>query len=176
MKALPDQDQASRGAESTGRAPSGPGSHPSDQTASRSGGQAVSIPRAGGKTKPVRLYEVTARLYGQAYTKPVSARSPAAARYRAYLDADLDMPFRDYQRFATVRLAPGIPPDDGYGYIRRSYGIDPQIGRRITLTGEGKDWEGREGEIVYPGTSRNYGYATLKGDLGSERARLQVGF
>lgn len=104
----------------------------------------------------IRLYEVTARLYGQAYTRPVSARSPAAARYRAYLDADLDMSFRDYQRHTSVRLAPGIPPDDGYGYIRRAYKVDPRIGQRVTLKNEGKDWEGREGEIVYPGTSRQY--------------------
>ncbi|KTS02518.1 hypothetical protein SB2_25560 [Methylobacterium radiotolerans] len=104
----------------------------------------------------IRLYEVTARLYGQAYTRPVSARSPAAARYRAYLDADLSMPFREYLRATSVRLAPGMPPDDGYGYVRQAYKVDPRIGQRVTLKNEGKDWEGREGEIVYPGTSRQY--------------------
>jgi len=106
--------------------------------------------------KPVRLYEVTVSMWGQSYMRPVSARSPAAARYRAYLDADLSMPFREYLRAASVRLSAGSPADDGYGYIRRAYKVDPRIGQRVTLRNEGKDWEGREGEIVYPGASRQY--------------------
>lgn len=104
----------------------------------------------------IRLYEAELHLYGQVYSRPVSARSRAEARYRAFLDADLDMPFRDYQRACRVRLYRGELADDGYGYVRRAYGVDPRIGQRITLTGEGKDWEGREGEIVYPYASRHY--------------------
>ncbi|MGU3417694.1 hypothetical protein [Methylobacterium sp. D54C] len=104
----------------------------------------------------IRLYDVTFRMWGQSYTRPVSARSSAAARYRAYLDADLSMPFSEYLRAASVRLSSDAPADDGYGYIRQAYKVDPRIGQRVTLRNEGKDWEGREGEIVYPGTSRQY--------------------
>jgi hypothetical protein len=110
-----------------------------------------------------RLFDVTLRMYGQSFTRPVSARSASAARYRAYVDADLSMTFAEYQRASSVRLSSGELADDGYGYIRRAYGVDPRIGQRLTLTREGADYEGKGGEVTYPGTSQNYVHVLLDG-------------
>jgi len=113
----------------------------------------------------MRLFEVTVRSGSECYSRPVSARSAAAAKYRAYLDADLDVPFGEYQRRCSVRLHRGELADDGYDYVRRYYGKDVRIGMRIKVVDEGPGATDREGEVAYPHTHRHYVHVALDGSM-----------
>ena len=44
------------------------------------------------------------------------------------------------------------PANDGYGYVRRNYGVDPKVGQRVTLINEGSS-SGQGGFVIYPGRS-----------------------
>lgn len=67
----------------------------------------------------------------------IQARSRGAAfsdAFRSYSECR-DVTFRGFLRIARVR--PAAPPvDDGYGYVRRTYGINPKVGQRLTLRGD----------------------------------------
>lgn len=83
-----------------------------------------------------------------------SASSRSKARYDAWQDFREpypDVSFGDFARKCRVRGCAN-PADDGYGYVRRSYGVDPAIGQRGRLINEGRS-SGKEGVIVYPGRS-----------------------
>lgn len=99
-----------------------------------------------------KLYEVTVAIDGYSSTETHSARSRSAAIYQAYLgysDA-WGTTFRRFLDIARVRRVQTCA-DDGYGYVRRAYGVDPKIGDTVELLNEG-DWSGRRGQIVHPGS------------------------
>jgi hypothetical protein len=81
----------------------------------------------------------------------LTARSPAAARYEAFLSYSecRDVSFRDFIRICAVRRTEQ-PVIDGYGYVRRAYGVNPKIGQRVRLRNEGSAWNGKEGVVLYP--------------------------
>ncbi len=94
----------------------------------------------------------------------VSARSRSAARYQAFLDMDSSQHFGYMCKFISVRKRNSPPPNDGYDYVRKAYKIAPfKIGDRCRLKDEGS-WTGREGVIVYPGTSTAHIHVFIDGE------------
>lgn len=98
------------------------------------------------------LYEVTVAYEGYSATATYSARSRSAAIYQAFLNYSdaWTITFRWFLDVARARRVETCA-DDGYGYVRRAYGVDPKIGDIIELLNEG-DWSGRRGQIVHPGS------------------------
>jgi len=92
-----------------------------------------------------------------------SAKSPAAARAMAWRDVNSawEISFKDFLRIARLRACP-VPADDGYGYVRRNYGVDPKVGARVRLVNEGSS-SGLEGEVIYPGPSTAHVHVMLDG-------------
>lgn len=82
-----------------------------------------------------------------------SALSPAQARMEAWqcFTHAYECTFKDFLKISRVHRC-SVPTDDGYSYVRRQYGVDPQIGARVRLINEGPS-TGLEGEIVLPGAS-----------------------
>lgn len=111
-----------------------------------------------------RTYAVTVDGFEQPMT--VSARSTSAARYDAWLSVSEfwgDLSFRDFLGMAQVRsCAPPSRDKDGYGYVRRAYGVDPTIGQRVRLKNEHTS-SGLEGEVVYPGPSTAHVHVVIDG-------------
>jgi hypothetical protein len=92
--------------------------------------------------------------------------SAAKARYDCFLDlsdAWSDLRFGDFLRRSRVRVCP-TPENDGYGYIRRAYGVDVRPGDRVTITREGPDLEGKGATVVYPGQSTAYVKLVIDGE------------
>ena len=100
-----------------------------------------------------RLFEVSIKWGPHEATSVLSARSTGHARYQAYLSFSDAWPcsFRQFLPLVSLRRIQSVS-DDGYGYVRRAYGVDPQIGQQIELRNEG-DWSGKRGVIVHPGKS-----------------------
>lgn len=92
------------------------------------------------------------------------APTRAKARYAAFLRFSDPWPctFAEFQRISRVRLC-GAPPVDGYDYVRRNYGVDVRHGDRVTLTGEGRDLEGKAATVVYPGPSTAHVHLVIDG-------------
>lgn len=114
-----------------------------------------------------RLCEVTVRWGDRETVSLISARSRSAARmsvYRDVSDVCPDLTFRRFARMATVQVCATRPADDGYGYVRRAYGVDVALGEMVTITREGPDAEGRRGIVVYPRSSRHYVHVVLDGE------------
>ena len=88
--------------------------------------------------------------YGsEVYTAPTASK----ALYEAYLSHEFSrFGFGQFMRIARARRC-DAPSVDGYDYIRRAYGVSPTVGQRCRLRNEGKDWEGKEGTVLYPGRS-----------------------
>lgn len=97
----------------------------------------------------------------------LAAPSRGAAIYQRFLDwADVsDITFRRFLDLARARrIAPALAGDP-YGHVRSYYGRDIRHGSRVTITGEGKDLEGRAGTVVHPGKdSTQYAHVVLDGD------------
>jgi hypothetical protein len=92
-----------------------------------------------------------------------AAPSASKAKYEAYLcDAFNHLKFGQFLRIARARRCTP-PQDDGYSYIRRAYGVSPAIGQRCRLRNEGKDWEGKEGFVIYPGRSTAHVHIIMDG-------------
>ena len=122
----------------------------------------------------MRTYEVTVDGF-----PPViySAASSGKARTRAWHDFNnaFDCTFKNFLRISRVRICPP-PKDDGYDYVRRNYGVDPRIGKRVRLINEGP-MTGKEGEIVYPGRSTAHVHVILDGrDFASSVHPLSIEF
>lgn len=98
----------------------------------------------------MRHYAVTVQGFGP---RTYAALSPAAARAEAWRDytSAYECSFREFLERSTVHRC-DAPEDDGYGYVRRAYGVDPKLGERVRLINEGSS-TGLEGEICYPGQS-----------------------
>ena len=98
-----------------------------------------------------RNFEVTIADYPPAV---IGAQSRSAARYDAWLRFRdcYEIKFRDFLRIVRVRGCEP-PAQDGYDYVRRQYGVPVKIGQRVALQHEGPEWNGREGEVVYAGSS-----------------------
>ncbi len=92
-----------------------------------------------------------------------SATSPAQARTEAWrhFTGAYDCTFKDFLRISKVYRC-AVPEDDGYGCVRRHYGVDPKIGGRVRLINEGPS-TGLEGEIVYPGQSTAHVHVVIDG-------------
>lgn len=111
----------------------------------------------------MRLYAIEVDRYGCGY---VNARSRSGAVYSAFLsDAFSSYSFKEFLQHLKpkARLAAQAPADDGYGYVRRAYGVDPKIGQRVRLRHEGRS-SGREGVVLYPGASTAHVLTLLDGD------------
>ncbi|WP_158811224.1 hypothetical protein [Beijerinckia sp. L45] len=103
--------------------------------------------------RPWSLFEITVR-GRDPFTLSAPTRSKARAEaWRRYADA-WNIPFRDFLLLVSVRRA-GALADDGYDYVRRTYGVEVAIGDRIALTNEGAS-SGKTGTVVYPGASTRY--------------------
>lgn len=113
-----------------------------------------------------RLYEVTIKRGPHEATSVLSGRSPGHARYEAYLSFSDAWPcsFRQFLSLVSVRRIQSAI-DDGYGYVRRAYGVDPQIGQQIELRNEGA-WNGKRGVIVHPGKSTTASIHVAFPDIG----------
>lgn len=111
------------------------------------------------------LFEVTVEGYDP-FT--VSARNRGAALYNKWIDfSDVwpDCTFRHWLNLARVRRSSHAIGPDPYDYVRRNYDRDIRHGTRVTITGEGRDLEGRAGTVVHPGrTSTAYAHVVLDGD------------
>lgn len=94
----------------------------------------------------------------------IQARSRGAAfsdAFRSYSECR-EVTFRDFLRIARVRPA-AAPADDGYGYVRRAYGIDLKVGQRLTLRGDHVNPD-KLGTVLHPnrGTT-NYIHLVIDG-------------
>lgn len=97
------------------------------------------------------LYEVTVTVGDYAATSTLSAATRSRAVYQAFLGySDVwTISFRDFLSMVRARRITSCT-DDGYGYVRRAYGVNPRIGAEVELVNEG-DWTGKRGRIVHPG-------------------------
>ena len=96
--------------------------------------------------KPVRRYEVAFDWGGGTSSNVYSARTPAAARYVAFLDLDTGLDFGDFlSTVLSVRLASSAPMS--YDYVREHYGVDVKAGQRVMAAGE-------PGVVAEPSTGR----------------------
>lgn len=94
----------------------------------------------------------------------LSARSRSKARYDAFQrfrEPYPDVTFGEFARRCRV-LSCRVPADDGYGYVRRSYGVDPRVGDRVRLVNEGPS-SGQEGIVIYPGRSTAHIHVVVDG-------------
>lgn len=107
-----------------------------------------------------RLFEVEVAGFPPA---TYSALSRSKALYQCYLRFSEPWPcsFREFLAKTKCR-ATTMPADDGYGYVRRTYGVDPRIGQRCRLKNEGPS-TGLEGEVVYPGKSTAHVHVVIDG-------------
>jgi hypothetical protein len=110
-------------------------------------------------TLPARFYEV--RLPDHLWSgETVQAKSPAAAKYAYYIniaDALGEMSFPEFLKELRpqVRVIPR-PADDGYGYVRRIYGVNPRIGQHVQLDECAPRQRTIIGTVVYPMGDRHY--------------------
>lgn len=84
----------------------------------------------------------------------LTAPTRSKARYEAwqrFSEPYPDVTFGQFARKCRV-VACAAPPNDGYDYVRRTYGVSPRLGQRARLINEGSS-SGMEGQIVYPGRS-----------------------
>lgn len=97
------------------------------------------------------LYEVTVTAGDYVATSTLSAATRSRAVYQAFLNySDVwTINFRDFLPMVRARRVTSCA-DDGYGYVRRTYGVDPRIGAEVELVDEG-DWTGKRGQVVHPG-------------------------
>lgn len=111
----------------------------------------------------MRTYEVTVTMGSGLHASVYSAKSAAAARAEAWRNftSAFDCTFKDFLRISRVRGC-DVPKDDGYGYVRRNYGVDPKVGQRVRLRHEGPS-TGLEGEVLYPGRSTAHVHVLLDG-------------
>lgn len=92
-----------------------------------------------------------------------SATSPGKARadaWRSYTNA-YECSFRDFLKISRIARC-DVPADDGYGYVRRAYSVDPKVGQRVRLRNEGPN-NGLEGVVGYPGTATAHVHILLDG-------------
>lgn len=115
-------------------------------------------------SQPWPLFEVTF----EGRSNVVAARSRGAARYQTFLsisDVWADLTFARWLALTAVRKVATMPPaSDPYAYVRRNYGRDLRHGTRVTITGEGRDLEGKPGTVIHPGReSTAYAHVVLDG-------------
>lgn len=108
----------------------------------------------------MRIYEVTVSGFPPAMYSAATAAQARTKAWRDFSDA-YDCTFKNFLKMSRVNACP-VPVDDGYGYVRRNYGVDPKIGRRARLVNEGPS-TGLEGEIVYPGKSTAHVHIVIDG-------------
>ncbi len=99
------------------------------------------------------LYEVTVTAGDYVATSTLSAATRSRAVYQVFLGYSevWTISFRDFLSMVRARRV-STCADDGYGYVRRAYGVDPRIGAEVELVDEG-DWTGKRGQVVHPGKS-----------------------
>lgn len=114
--------------------------------------------------KPMKLWEVVCTCDGKSSTSLVNARTRSGARYALFMDLDMSIKFTEFLKWycPRPRLRATAPEQDGYAYVRRVYGLSPHIGQRARLKNEG-DWTGKEGVVLYPGTSSAHVHILLDG-------------
>ncbi|WP_232629189.1 hypothetical protein [Methylobacterium sp. Leaf118] len=94
------------------------------------------------------LYDVSVQGYGTEVITAPSRGKALAAAWRS--DAFSHISFGAFLRITSLRRREVPPTDDGYGYVRQRYEVDPQVGQRVTYTGCGSS-QGQAGTILYPG-------------------------
>ena len=115
--------------------------------------------------QPWPLFEVSVEGYDATI---VAARTRGAAIYDTFLsytDCWPDITFREWLGLCRARkLATGHPRADAYDYVRRNDGRDIRHGTRVSITGEGRDLEGKLGTVVHPNRdSTAYAHVVLDG-------------
>ena len=109
----------------------------------------------------IPIYAVTVEGFSEPVTISAATASKARAEaWRRFNDA-FECSFRDFLSISRVQKV-SAPTDDGYGYVRRHYGLDVKIGQRVRLKNEGR-MSGTEGEVIYPGTSTAHVHVQLDG-------------
>lgn len=94
------------------------------------------------------LYDVAVQGYGAAVITAPSRGKALASAWRS--DAFSGISFRDFLKIASAKNREAPLEDDGYGYVRRHYGVNPQIGQRVRCF-RGLTTCGRPGTVLYPG-------------------------
>jgi len=97
-----------------------------------------------------KLYDVSVSGYGSEVITAPSRGKALSAAFRS--DAFNAWTFKEFLKEATAYLRVNAPPDDGYGYVRQRYDVDPKIGQRVTCAGCGAS-AGLSGTVLYPGRS-----------------------
>ena len=100
----------------------------------------------------LKLYDVTIPGYGTSALYGKSAGNAKANAWRC--DSFGHMNFMDFLKLGvSAKLRKEPPKPDGYDYIRRAYGVDVRIGQKVSLRNESASWNGKIGEVMYPGRS-----------------------
>ena len=97
------------------------------------------------KRRSISTYAVTVEYGEHRWTVHYSARSPAAARYDAYLSfsgAYDHVSFKDFLRLCKAIRK--VPHQGRYEGVKRAYGLDVSVGDRIELPG------GKIGTVTEP--------------------------
>lgn len=74
------------------------------------------------------------------------------ALFQGYRESVWRIDFGEFLRVLKIKRRVKPLFDDGYGSVRRQYGVNPHIGQRIRLINEGSQ-PGKEGNVIYPGRS-----------------------
>lgn len=109
-----------------------------------------------------RNYEISVDGFPPFVRGAVSRGRALADALSGFREPYPDTTFGEFLRKARVRLC-APPPDDGYDYVRDTYGVPVQLDQRVRLVNEGR-LSGREGSVVYPGSGRNYVHVLLDGE------------
>jgi len=98
------------------------------------------------------------------YSAPSRGRAIAMA-WRDYQNYDDSISFKAFLRILTSARPRDLPlGDDGYGYVRRAYNVNPKIDCRVALTEREGSEAGREGVIIYPGRATADVHVVLDGE------------
>lgn len=98
-----------------------------------------------------KLYDVTVTGYG---TEVMTGRSPSAVRAAAWRSSAFGhISFGDFMKMCRVKTRTEPLVSDGYSYVRRQYGVDPQLGQRVRMPATCGGMPDREGVVTYPGES-----------------------
>lgn len=110
----------------------------------------------------LKLFDVMVPGYG---TVTLYGRSAGGAKAKAWRsDAFWHLSFMDFLKMGVRAKLRTVPPEpDGYDYIRNAYGVDVSIGQKVTLQNEGADWNGKVGEVMYPGPSTASVHVLMEG-------------
>lgn len=109
-----------------------------------------------------KIFDVTVDGFPPVVFTAANRSKALAQAWRQYGHVDDRITLVDFRKIARARVRKEPPRPDGYDSVRRQYMVDPKIGGRVRLAHEGP-MTGREGTVIYPGTSTCYVHVVLDG-------------